>query len=66
MDTHRKICVLGIETSCDETGIALFDSQNPADGIETVGKATQSENAFGGICDHTAAVNDARGKTNIL
>jgi len=27
METNQKICVLGIETSCDETGTAIYDSK---------------------------------------
>ena len=47
--------ILGIETSCDETGIALFDNKKNKFIFETLFSQAAKHNLFGGVVPELAA-----------
>ena len=47
--------ILGIETSCDETGIALFDSKKNEFIFESLFSQAAKHNLFGGVVPELAA-----------
>jgi N6-L-threonylcarbamoyladenine synthase len=59
-NSYKNALVLGIETSCDETSVALFQQQNtenPCDNILSVATFSQIElhRAFGGVVPEVAS-----------
>ena len=52
---YLKMLVLGIETSCDETGVALYDGKNKKIIFECLFSQADKHSLYGGVVPELAA-----------
>src|SRR5688572_14867227 len=57
---HGAMLILGIETSCDETGIALYDASGPGLLAHAVHSQVAMHEAYGGVVPELASRDHVR------